>query len=229
MKKALAIIAILFSLFATLLIPTETVFAGGGAHGAGGAGGSGGGGCGGTRFMGLRAWYDGIDAVCNGTQPKDEEEIKAIIWKVVLNIVTMVLQIVGYVCVGFVIWGGYLYMLARGESGKVASGKKTITNALIGLVICMTASLISGAIVDVASGAATDANFFASIFNTAFLWAGIVCAIIIVIGGISYVTSTGDPQKTAKAKNTIMYAAIGLAITLLAAAIVNLVVTAVNG
>ncbi len=221
MKKALAIIAMVFSLFAVLLMPTQSAFA---ASGGGGAS------CDGHHFMGLRAWYDGIDAVCSGTQPADAEEIKAMIWKIVLNIVTMVLQIVGYVCVGFVIWGGYLYMLARGDSGKVASGKKTITNALIGLVVCMTASLISGAIVDIAGGAAAeDDRFFVEIFNTAFLWAGIVCAIIIVMGGISYVTSTGDPQKVAKAKNTIMYAAIGLAITLLAAAIVNLVVTAVNG
>ena len=94
----------------------------------------------------------------------------------------------------------------------------------------MTASLISGAIVDIASGAAAENDrFFVEIFNTAFLWAGIVCAIIIVIGGISYVTSTGDSQRTTKAKGTIMNAAIGLAITLLAAAIVNLVVNAVNG
>ena len=184
--------------------------------------------CGEETFMGLRPWYYGVDEVCKGTTPKDQYAVRAMIWKIVLNIVTMVLQIVGYVCVGFVIWGGYLYMLANGDSGKVANGKKTITHALIGLVICMTASLISGAMVDIARDAAVDANFFANIFNHAFMWAGIVCAILVVLGGISYVTSSGEPSKVAKAKNTITYAAIGLAITLLAAAIVNLVVNAVN-
>lgn len=185
--------------------------------------------CSGRHFMGLRAWYDNVAAVCEGRQPKDAEEIRSIVWLIVLNLVTLALQVVGYVCVGFVVWGGYQYMLSRGESSRVMSGKKTITNALIGLALCMTASLISGAIVDVVSGAAAnDETFVATLFNTAFMWAGIVCAIIIVMGGIAYVTSTGEAQKVATAKNTIMNAAIGLIITLLAAAIVNLVVAAVG-
>lgn len=234
MKRIFLCLMVVLGLFLGQLAVVDNTYAKPAADATDGGGGGGatpaktdGAKCG-DHFMGLRAWYDGIPAICENKQPESEEEIRQMIWMIVLNIVTLVLQVVGYVAVGFVIWGGYLYMLARGDASKVASGKKTITNALIGLVICMTASLISGAIVDVASGAAADSNFFASIFNTAFLWAGIVCAIIIVIGGISYVTSTGDPQKVAKAKNTIMYAAIGLAITLLAAAIVNLVVGAVN-
>ncbi len=185
--------------------------------------------CSGHHFMGLRAWYDNVEAVCSGKQPEDEYALRAMIWLIVLNLVTMVLQVAGYVCVGFVVWGGYQYMLSRGDAGKVASRKKTITNALVGIALCMTASLISGAIVDITSGAAAnDATFVASLFNTAFLWAGIVCAIVIVMGGIAYVTSTGEPQKVSTAKNTIMNAAIGLIITLLAAAIVNLVVNAIN-
>ena len=185
-----------------------------------------------THFMGLRAWYDGEllnEVVCGGKQPENDKELRKIVWMIVLNIATMILQIAGYVCVGFVIWGGYQYMLSYGNSTKAANGKKTITNALIGIVVCVTASLISGAIVDVASGAAHDANFFAEIFNHAFMWAGIVCAIVMVIGGISYVISIGDAAKIQKAKNTIMYAAIGLVVTLLAAAIVNLVLSAING
>ncbi len=184
--------------------------------------------CSQSTFMGLRPWYYGISAICDGEQPKDQYEIRRIIWQIVLNVVTMVLQIAGYVCVGYVIWGGYLYMLSNGDPGKVASGKKTIMRALIGIVICVTASSISGAIVDVAE-TSVDGNFFANIFNHAFMWAGIVCVIMMIIGGIAYVTSAGDPQKVGKAKNTIMYAAIGLIITLVAAAIVNLVLTAVSG
>ena len=239
-KKLLILLMGLSMVFAQLLVAPMAIAEGGNAGGnSGGDSGNNSGGtgfgnatCPETHFMGLRAWYDGEllnKVVCGGEQPANEGEIRQLVWMIVLNIATMVLQIAGYVCVGFVIWGGYQYMLARGDSGKVANGKKTITNALIGIVICVTASLISGAIVDIASGAANDANFFAEIFNHAFMWAGIVCAIVMVIGGISYVTSVGDSGKVQKAKSTIMYAAIGLVITLLAAAIVNLVVSAVNG
>lgn len=187
----------------------------------------------GGHFMGLRAWYDGdiLDgATCQIKTPKDDAELSKLIWTIVLNLATMLLQLVGYLAVGFVIWGGYQYIMARGEPGKVASGRKTIVNAIIGLIVCMTASIITGALGDIISSAAgPDKNFFQEIFNKAFFWAGIVAVIFMVYGGIQYVTSSGDTTKVTKAKNTIMNAAIGLVITILAAAIVNLVIDSLNG
>lgn len=52
----------------------------------------------------------------------------------------------------------------------------------------------------------------------------IVCVVIVVIGGVQYMTSNGDAAKVKKGKDTILYALIGLAICVLAAAIVNFVV-----
>lgn len=53
---------------------------------------------------------------------------------------------------------------------------------------------------------------------------GILATIIIIYGGFQYMTSAGDSSKTKKAKDTILYAAIGLIICALAAAIVNFVI-----
>lgn len=53
---------------------------------------------------------------------------------------------------------------------------------------------------------------------------GAIAAIFIVVGGVSYMTSQGDPGKTKKAKDTILYALIGLVVAVLAFAIVNFVV-----
>ncbi|MBR2855519.1 hypothetical protein IKE99_01080 [Candidatus Saccharibacteria bacterium] len=50
---------------------------------------------------------------------------------------------------------------------------------------------------------------------------GVVAAVFIVIGAINYITSNGDSGKIEKAKKTIIYAAIGLAVSALAFAIVN--------
>ena len=56
------------------------------------------------------------------------------------------------------------------------------------------------------------------------LWAiGIVSVIMIIIGGIRYATSNGDSTQVTAAKNTIMYAVIGLVIAIFAYAIVNFV------
>ena len=50
---------------------------------------------------------------------------------------------------------------------------------------------------------------------------GLVCVVAMIIGGINYITSAGDTNKAEKGKKTILYAAIGLAVSALSFAIVN--------
>lgn len=49
---------------------------------------------------------------------------------------------------------------------------------------------------------------------------GIAAVIVITIGGLQYVLSTGDPSKTAKAKNMILFAVVGIVIAVMAQSIV---------
>lgn len=60
-----------------------------------------------------------------------------------------------------------------------------------------------------------------NIINAVITIGGIICVVYVVIGGIKYMTSIGNPDKIKQAKSTILYALIGLAICALAAAIVN--------
>ncbi len=62
------------------------------------------------------------------------------------------------------------------------------------------------------------------ILRTVFTIAGAVAVIVIIIAGISYILSAGDPQKTARAKDAILYAVIGLAVAILANVIVIFVI-----
>ncbi len=62
-----------------------------------------------------------------------------------------------------------------------------------------------------------------TIINWIVMVVGIVAVIMIILGGIFYVISAGDPGKIKKAKDTILYGIIGLVIVLLAFAIVNFV------
>jgi hypothetical protein len=50
-----------------------------------------------------------------------------------------------------------------------------------------------------------------------------VSVLFIVIGGLRFVTSEGNPEGTAKARNTIIYAVVGLVIALSAEALVAFV------
>lgn len=57
---------------------------------------------------------------------------------------------------------------------------------------------------------------------------GVIAVIVIVIGGVNYMTSGGDSTKLKKAKDTILYACIGLAICALAFAITQFAIGAIN-
>ena len=58
---------------------------------------------------------------------------------------------------------------------------------------------------------------------------GIIAAVVIIIGGVFYMTAQGDPGKITKAKNCIFGGVIGLVICLLAFAIVTFAMNAFAG
>ena len=62
-----------------------------------------------------------------------------------------------------------------------------------------------------------------SVVSFVFVIVGIISVIMIIIGGYNYVLSGADPQKTKKAKDTILYAVIGLVISMSAWLIVTFV------
>ena len=70
---------------------------------------------------------------------------------------------------------------------------------------------------------------FTQITNTVLYAVGIISVIMLIYGGLRYVISGGDSKKVTDAKNTILYAIIGLIISILAFAIVNFVINAVTG
>ncbi len=57
---------------------------------------------------------------------------------------------------------------------------------------------------------------------------GVIAVIMIIIGGLRYITSGGDSAKTASAKDTILYAIIGLVIVALAQVIVKYVLNKIG-
>lgn len=61
------------------------------------------------------------------------------------------------------------------------------------------------------------------VINVFSLMVGIVSVIMIIIGGLKYITSGGEGANITGAKNTIMYAIIGLIVVALAQVIVKFV------
>ncbi|MBN9398454.1 hypothetical protein BGO18_00180 [Candidatus Saccharibacteria bacterium 47-87] len=88
--------------------------------------------------------------------------------------------------------------------------------------------------VEAARGNGTPSTLFGgsgvitTITNTLLFVAGALAVIMIIIGGIRYATSGGNASNVTAAKNTILYAIVGLIIAFLAFAIVNWVLGAIT-
>jgi hypothetical protein len=68
-----------------------------------------------------------------------------------------------------------------------------------------------------------------TIINVLLFVVGILSVVMLIYGGIKYSISAGDAAKVTSAKNTIMYAIVGLVVAILAYAIVNFVVGNIAG
>lgn len=64
-------------------------------------------------------------------------------------------------------------------------------------------------------------NLIKNIINFLLLIAGVIAVIMLIIGGFKYSTSSGDSNSIVSAKNTILYAIIGLIVSATAYTIVN--------
>ena len=180
-------------------------------------------------LLGMVAW-DCNTGLTDGTE-MNEDQLKSGIVAAAANILTDLTVISAYLVIGYVIYGGYLYTFSGGDPGKVATGRKALSQAFIGLAIVMSANVILNSI-RIALGAnftadctaneagcynaVSASNMVVQLIGWVIAIAGIVSAIFVVYGGISYMTSSGDPGKLKKAKDMITYALIGLAIVALA-------------
>lgn len=72
-------------------------------------------------------------------------------------------------------------------------------------------------------------SIFRTVANILLFLVGAVAVIMLIIGGFRYVTSNGDAAAIKGAKDTILYAIIGIIVAFLAYAAVNFVVTSLNG
>lgn len=81
---------------------------------------------------------------------------------------------------------------------------------------------------DVETGSANINNIITDIVNIFSIVVGIVSVVMIIYGGFRYVTSGGDSGNVTSAKNTIIYAIIGLVVVALAQFIVQFVLDKVT-
>jgi cytochrome bd-type quinol oxidase subunit 2 len=72
------------------------------------------------------------------------------------------------------------------------------------------------------------AHIFGNIANFLTILIGAVSVIMIIVGGLRYVTSNGDQKNVTAAKDTILYAVIGVIVAIVAFAVVKFVTTTIG-
>ncbi|MFA5004360.1 MAG: pilin [Candidatus Saccharimonadales bacterium] len=97
--------------------------------------------------------------------------------------------------------------------------------------LCQGANLSvdsGGSCSNTSQGTSTINGIIKTVINVFSIIVGVVSVIMIILGGLRYITSGGDSTSVSGAKNTIIYAIIGLVIVALAQFIVQFVLNKVT-
>lgn len=112
------------------------------------------------RVLTLKPWFYGLavdgsqnsgsDSKCNLKSPSDVGGFGPYIWRIALNLIEDLFQITGYIAAGYIIYGGFLFITSSGSPDRAVRGRKTVFNAIIGLVIAIASvgvvNWVSGAL-----------------------------------------------------------------------------------
>jgi len=116
--------------------------------------------------------------------------------------------------------------------GQALTGAASVATLICGRVLAASNPVQDGA--EDARGDGMPAELvgpdgiFTQITNTILYAVGIISILMLIYGGLRYVISGGDSKKVTDAKNTILYAIIGLIVAILSFAIVNFIINAIG-
>jgi hypothetical protein len=93
-------------------------------------------------FLSFPTWYKYLNPRFEDNQCKIDFTFPDDIGKVLLAGFEIVLRIASLIAIGFVLYGGFQYIISQGEPDKIKNAHTTLVNALVGLVITIFASAI---------------------------------------------------------------------------------------
>jgi hypothetical protein len=131
----------------------------------------------------------------------------------------------------FIIIGAVLYITSAGNEGQMTLAKGAITAAMIGLALGVAAPSFLKEIGNVlgwngvnagpAAGALTLSQIAHNVLNFLLSIVGILGIIMLVIGGVMYLTAAGDEDRIETGKKIVTYSIIGIVVALASLVIVS--------
>ncbi len=131
----------------------------------------------------------------------------------------------------FIVIGGILYITSAGDEGRMKTAKGAVTAAMIGLALGIAAPSFLKEIGTVlgwgavssgpAAGARTLTEIATSVLDFLLSIIGVIGIIMLVIGGIMYMTAAGDENRIDTGKKIVTYAIVGIFVALASLVIVT--------
>jgi hypothetical protein len=146
------------------------------------------------------------------------------------NFLATMQKIIVTLALVFIVIGAIMYVTSAGDSGQIESAKKAITMAMLGLAIGIGApsilkeiSSILGwtATGDTVANAKTLSQIAVNVLNFLLGIFGVLAIIMMVIGGIMYLTSAGDEDRIDTGKKIFTYAIVGAVVAMAAMVLVR--------
>ena len=188
-----------------------------------------------ASLLGIPPWYRGLTNGddCSIAGPASSNDLSGFIWRIALNVLQIVLVIIAYIAVFFILYGGFLFITGGGNPSQIEKGRKSITNAVVGLALSLSVIAVTNFIFDIIGAGPSTTNGIPKLtgeqllqngLNMAYFIAGVLAVVMIIWGGVTYTISSGDSGKVTKAKNILTYSIVGLVIVLVAFTITNFVI-----
>lgn len=122
----------------------------------------------------------------------------------------------------------YIDTIYKNTEGRLVQKYKTLIP--VALFVALGIPLVVAHPAFAAEGNVTQVeNFIRSIIKVVAGLAGLVATGFFVVGGFGYITSSGNPERLDRAKHTLIYSGIGLAIVIAAFVISNIVTDLATG
>ena len=137
--------------------------------------------------------------------------------------------IVAGLAVLMIVVGGIMYITSAGGA-RAEAGKKAVTAALIGLALALAAPSLLKEIYGIVGGTGTPSEvsgarplsaIVVSAINVLLSLVGVLSVLMLIVGGIMYITAAGDRGRMDLAKKTVAGSVIGVVIAVLALVIVR--------
>lgn len=111
--------------------------------------------CASVKFFGLDSWYSALTCT-NGEIDQSNfasEQLPGTVAKIIGVVVKDLLFFAGIGAVVLMMYGGFLFVTSQGSPGAVEKAKKTISGAIVGLVISLLAYAIATFVIKLTTGA----------------------------------------------------------------------------